>query len=137
MRAESVIDVVCLVLLDGQGRVLAARRPPHKSLGGLWEFPGGKIDPGETPEAALRRELREELGLEVGRLVPMDSHEHHYEFGTIRLWPLLARCDGGEHPKMVLHEHTEVRWVDAAEAATLEWAPADLPVFGQLESLRA
>lgn len=132
MGAEAVVDVACLVLIDDAGRVFCARRPPGKRLGGLWEFPGGKIDPGETAEAALRRELREELDLEVGPLVAMDSFEHRYPFGTIRLWPWIARCDGGEHPAMVLHEHTEGRWVDAADAATLEWAPADLPVLCRL-----
>lgn len=132
MNTEGVIDVACLVLRDVEGRVFAARRPLHKSLGGLWEFPGGKVDPGESPEAALRRELREELNLDVGLLEAMNVFEHRYEFGTIRLWPMVAYCEGGKHPVIVLHEHTEVRWVDAAEARDLEWAAADLPVLRQL-----
>ncbi|MFU8894493.1 MAG: NUDIX domain-containing protein [Luteolibacter sp.] len=129
MASDSPIDVACLVLRDGEGRVLATRRPPHKSLGGLWEFPGGKIDAGESPEAALRRELREELELEVGGLVAMPPVDHQYAFGTIRLWPLLGHCPDAGLPEMVLHEHTEARWVEATEARDLQWAPADLPVL--------
>jgi len=132
MEAETMIDVVCLVLFDGDGRVFAARRPPHKSLGGLWEFPGGKVDTGEKPGAALRRELREELGLEVDALVAMDPVEHRYPFGPIRLWPFSAACAGGMHPDVELHEHTETRWVNAAEAAKMDWAPADLPVLRKI-----
>jgi 8-oxo-dGTP diphosphatase len=132
MDTEPVIDVVCLVLFDADQRVLAARRPPHKRLGGLWEFPGGKIDPDELPDAALRRELREEMGLEVGELVAMGPVEHRYPFGTIRLWPYAAHCEGGKHPEIALHEHTAVRWVNAIEAAKLDWAPADLPVLRKI-----
>ena len=131
-QVEIVVDVVCLVLTDAAGRVLAAKRPPHKSLGDLWEFPGGKIDPGESPETALRRELREELSLDVGPLAPMAVCEHRYPFGNIRLWPLRARVQGPGHPDFTLHEHTETRWVDAAAARTLDWAPADVPVLDEL-----
>lgn len=128
------IDVACLAMLDSEGRLFAARRPLHKSLGGLWELPGGKIDPGESPETALRRELREELGMETGALEPMPHHIHGYEFGIIRLWPLLARCDAARHPPYVLHEHTEARWVDARAAESLTWAPADVPLLGRIFS---
>ena len=128
----SAIDVACLVLIDASGRVLAAKRPPHKSLGDLWEFPGGKIDPGESPEAALRRELREELALDVGPLDPMPPRIHRYPFGTIRLWPLRARANGAAHPALTLHEHTEIRWVGAADARQLDWAPADVPVLEEI-----
>ncbi len=125
-------DVACLVLTDRLGRVLAARRPPHKTLGGLWEFPGGKIDPGESPETALRRELREELALEVGPLKPMTAREHRYPFGTIRLWPLRARWQAEELPDLTLHEHTAVRWVGRHDAGRLGWASADLPVLDEI-----
>lgn len=127
-----VVDVACLVITDTAGRVLAAKRPPHKSLGGLWEFPGGKIDPGESPEQALRRELREELAMEVGHLTKMTTTRHTYPFATIRLWPLQARLAGTTHPPLTLHEHTEVRWVDAAAARQLEWAAADVPIVEEL-----
>ena len=130
--ADSVrkTDVVCLVLRDLQGRVLATRRPLEKSLGGLWEFPGGKVDPGESPETALRREIREELCVEVTDLSPLATVTHAYDFGVIHLIPYLATCD--RHPEIRLTEHTEHRWVLPEEAVSMEWAPADLPVLAML-----
>ncbi len=134
MKNNPPVDVACLVLTDDAGRVFAARRPPDKRLGGLWEFPGGKIEPDENPEVALRRELLEELNLEVGPLVPMRATSHTYDFATIRLWPLLARCRS-RPLSYILREHTEARWVHTSEAAQLAWAPADIPVLQQLNDL--
>ena len=135
MESSPAVHVACLVLIDDAGRIFAARRPPGKRLGDLWEFPGGKVDPGESIEVALRRELTEELGMKVGTLVAMDPVDHRYEFGTIRLWPMLARCDGAGRPAYQLHEHTEARWVDGKQAALLDWAPADRPVLRALGML--
>lgn len=132
MRPDGIIDVACLVLMDSGGRLFVARRPQAKSLGNLWEFPGGKIDPGESVEVALRRELVEELEMQVGPLEAMEPVDHRYDFGAIRLWPMLARCDEGQRPEYRLHEHTAVRWVDALEAESLDWAPADRPVLHDL-----
>jgi 8-oxo-dGTP diphosphatase len=125
-----VMEVVCLVLRDARGRVLATRRPPGKSLGGLWEFPGGKVDPGEDPQDALRREIREELGFDVGALALLTPVAHTYPFAVIRLIPYLSECSA--HPDIRLHEHTALRWVSHEAAAALEWAPADLPVLAEL-----
>ena len=124
-----MIRVSCLVLVDSGGAFLAAQRPHEKTLGGLWEFPGGKIEHGESPETALRRELREELHLHVGPLVALSPVTHCYPFGTIRLLPFLARCR--TRPQLVLKEHTRARWLDADAAQTLPWAPADLPVLAE------
>lgn len=124
-----MIDVVCAVIRDGDGRVLAARRPPGKAQAGRWEFPGGKIEPSESAGDALVREIREELGctLAVGpALTPVD---HPYPGGLIRLRPFLAEIIAG-HP--VAHEHSEWRWVGPAEAARLDWAPADLPILAEI-----
>lgn len=121
-----MIEVVCGVVGDETGRVLACRRPAGGHLGGMWEFPGGKVEAGETPEAALVRELREELAVdvEVGEaLVPV---EWDYGRGPIRLIPFRCRIVRGE---LVLVEHTECRWCGPADAADLIWAPADLPVL--------
>ena len=76
-----IITVVAVALLDVDNRILLAQRPPGKAMAGLWEFPGGKIDPGETPEAALIRELEEELGLDVRAscLAPLTFASHTYE----------------------------------------------------------
>ncbi len=122
-------EVVCGVLEDGAGRVLACRRPTGGHLGGFWEFPGGKVEVGETPEAALLRELREELAVdvEVGEaLVPV---AWDYGRGPIRLIPFRCRIIRGEP---VLLEHTECRWCGREEAAELAWAPADGPVLAEV-----
>ena len=123
------LDVVCAVIARSDGRFLAARVPPHKRLGGLWEFPGGKIEADESPEAALRREIREELGVEIqpGRRMAVVAHD--YGDFRIHLHPILARLADGEPTAA---EHTELCWVSLAEAAVLDWAPADQPVLAKL-----
>ncbi len=123
-------SVSCLVLVDARGTWLATQRPHGKTLGGLWEFPGGKVENGESPENALRRELREELHLTVGSLEPLAPVTHCYPFGSIRLLPFLARCR--IRPPLVLNEHIRAQWLDADTAQTLPWAPADLPVLAQI-----
>ncbi|MCC5807219.1 MAG: (deoxy)nucleoside triphosphate pyrophosphohydrolase [Opitutales bacterium] len=123
-------SVSCLVLVDARGTWLATQRPHGKALGGLWEFPGGKVEQGESPEDALRRELREELHVHVGPLEPLTPVTYDYAFGAIELLPFLARC--GERPALVLNEHIRARWLDSAAAQALPWAPADLPVLPEV-----
>ena len=126
---SAAIDVVCGVILDASGRYLACRRPQNKHLGGLWEFPGGKVDPGEAPEAALARELKEELEIEVEVGERLAEVRWKYDTATIRLIPFFCRIRSGE-PVPV--EHTEIRWCAPHAFAELDWAPADLPVLDQL-----
>lgn len=128
-----MVAVSCLILLDAQKSFLATQRSPTKSLGGLWEFPGGKVEEGESSEAALRRELGEELNLHVDALRPLTPITHHYDFGSIRLIPFLARCD--VRPVLQLLEHSAAQWVTGEKATSLEWAPADLPILAELLSL--
>ena len=125
------ISVVCLVLQDKHGRVLATRRPHNKAQGGLWEFPGGKVETGETPEQALRREIREELKIKLGTLTPMDSSTYRYDFGQIVLIPFFQNSHA---PELQLSEHLEARWLCADELQSVEWAPADLPVVAQVQA---
>lgn len=132
MPEPAPINVACLILKDATGAILATRRPRHKTLGGHWEFPGGKLDPGETAEAALRREIHEELQLELGALLPLAPVVHHYEFGTIRLLPFLSHCSA--RPRLHPTEHEEVRWVSLAEAEHLTWTPADVPILADLRT---
>lgn len=127
------VPVACLVLVDSKNTVLATQRPEHKALGGLWEFPGGKLHDGELAENALRREIREELHLELGPLNPLSPVLHRYPFGVIRLIPFLACCD--KRPVLRLAEHTAAEWVTLKEARLLEWAPADLPILAELAHL--
>lgn len=121
-----MIDVVCGIITDPANRVLACLRPPGKHLAGLWEFPGGKIEAGESPEAALIRELREELGVEVEILRSMSPVVWDYGRGPIRLIPFVCRIKSGE-PKAL--DHAEVRWVAPASLHELDWAGADGPIL--------
>ena len=122
-------DVVCGVIEDGDGRFLACLRPAGKRLGGLWEFPGGKVEPGESPEVALVRELEEELGIVVVTTDPLNPVSWSYEFGDIRLLPYHCRIISGT---ICPHEHEQVVWCAPQDFDSLEWAPADLPVIDQL-----
>jgi len=129
-----VLPVACAVLSDPQGRFLAVQRAEGRSLASLWEFPGGKIEADESPESALRRELKEELDLGpsgLGEFVPLTPVVHAYDFATIRLVPFLVPCPG--RPALTLLEHADHRWIALGESATLAWAPADLPILEELE----
>lgn len=117
------INVVGAVLTRGDS-ILAAKRSSTMSLPGLWEFPGGKIELGETPQQALARELEEELlcNVEIGRHV--QTTEHEYDFGVVTLTTFYCTLIAGE-PRLT--EHAEIRWLPASELDSLEWAPADVP----------
>ena len=111
------------------GRVLCARRGDGKSLSGLWEFPGGKIEAGETARQALHREIEEELLCEIEVDEQICMTLYHYDFGSIRLATFLCRLlSGTPH----LTEHQEVRWLTPAEMTSLDWAPADREAVGIL-----
>ena len=132
---SGTIDVACLVLVSVQERFLTTLRPAHKTLGNHWEFPGGKVESGERPEIALRRELREELHLEVNALQPLPPTTHAYDFATVRLLPFLSYCE--DLPLIHLAEHAACRWVTLNEARELIWAPADLPILESVNSYLA
>lgn len=111
-------------VLVREGLILAAKRGEGKSLGGYWEFPGGKIEAGESPEEALSRELHEELLIdaEVGDFIT--TTEHEYDFGTVVLSTYYCTLIDGS-PKLT--EHAEIRWINPSQLNELEWAPADVP----------
>lgn len=124
-----MIDVVCGVIRDEEGRYLACLRPAGKHLGGCWEFPGGKVEPGETPEMALVRELREELGVEVALERRLEGVEWVDETSAIRLIPFLCKIVSGT-PEA--REHESLAWATPAEFQLLHLAPADVPVVQEL-----
>ncbi len=127
--------VVAVALVDADGRVLLQERPAGKSLAGLWEFPGGKIDPGETPEAALVRELKEELGIdtEAACVAPATFASATLEGGR-HLLLLLYVCRKWRGQPQPL-EGGSLCWKYPAEMFALPMPPADLPLIGLLESL--
>lgn len=123
-----IVLVAAVALIDPDGRVLLAQRPEGKSLAGLWEFPGGKVDPGETPEAALIRELHEELGIETWQscLAPLTFASHSYDDFHL-LMPLFAcrRWNGIVAPM----EGQRLAWARASELTSYDMPPADLPLI--------
>jgi len=124
----NLLLVTAVALIDTEGRVLLAQRPPGKSLAGLWEFPGGKVEPGETPEAALIRELHEELGIETHSscLAPLTFASHSYESFHL-LMPLFAcrRWQGIPTPR----EGQTLAWVAPQRLKDYPMPPADIPLI--------
>ena len=122
MDDKRIIEVVGAIIRDGD-RYLVGQRAANKAQGGLWEFMGGKIEPGETPEQALSRECREELALEIENEHIIDSVVHEYPEKTIRLTLILCSPKSGSVPKAL--EHQQIRWVTRSEMDALDFAPAD------------
>ena len=111
------------VLIRGQ-MILAAQRSSTMSLAGMWEFPGGNIEPNESPKEALLRELKEELlcTAEIGEHI--QTTEYEYEFGIVVLTTYYCSLKGDE-PRLT--EHSEIRWIHVTKLDQLNWAPADIP----------
>src|SRR3989304_4402173 len=132
-RAQmNVILVAACVLTGAAGAILLGRRPAEKSLGGLWEFPGGKIERGETPEISLCRELREELGIVVrkGGLAPLAFVGHAYEEFHLLMVLYLCREFAGA-PKPLVHD--ALAWAPVGELRNYSVPPADAPLIEWLE----
>ncbi len=133
-EAQPILLVAAAALIDFDGRVLIAERPAGRSMAGLWEFPGGKVDEGETPEAALVRELREELGIDTRQscLAPIAFASHAYEEFHL-LMPLFAcrTWQGTVQPQ----EGQRLAWVLPARLGDYEMPPADAPLVALLRDL--
>lgn len=130
----NVVLVAAAALVDADGRVLLAQRPPGKSMAGLWEFPGGKVDRGETPEAALIRELAEELGIDVAAscLAPFTFASHAYpDFHLLMPLYVCRKWTGIPIPR----EGQHLRWVRPARLADYPMPPADKPLLAMLRDL--
>lgn len=127
-----IVLVSAVALIDPDGRVLLAQRPEGKSMAGLWEFPGGKVEEGETPEAALIRELHEELGIQTwdSCLAPLSFASHRYDSFHL-LMPLFAcrKWQGIATPQ----EGQRLAWVRATDLRQYPMPPADLPLIPVLQ----
>ena len=126
--------VAAVALVDADGRVLLARRPAGKEMAGLWEFPGGKVHDGETPEGALVRELKEELGIDVqpSCLAPLTFASHAYEkFHLLMPLYVCRKWDGQARPL----EGQELKWVRVEKLADHPMPPADVPLVAMLRDL--
>lgn len=128
--ALETIDVAAAVLRDDEGRVLVSRRQAGRHLAGMWEFPGGKIEPGEAPEAALRRELEEELGIQAGPSRPLVAVRHEYPEKNVRLCLYEVHSFSGRPHGA---EGQEIRWVEPEALAELEMPAADRPLIRLLD----
>jgi 8-oxo-dGTP diphosphatase len=126
---EPALDVIVGIVCDPASRVLIGQRPGGKHMEGFWEFPGGKLMAGETPLAGLRRELFEELGIEVGGAEPLMRYTHRYPERTVRLdvWWILD-YEGEAEPREAQH----LRWVDVEALADAPLLPADAPIVAAI-----
>ncbi len=126
--------VVAAAMVDGDGRVLLQQRPPGRHMEGLWEFPGGKVDEGEVPEAALIRELREELGIETEEACLAPAAFASAGIGERHMLLLLYICRKWRGQPQPL-DATALQWVRPAQMFGLEMPPADKPLIGLLDAL--
>lgn len=134
MPTKKIVHVVAAVLIDRKKRILVAQRPEGKSMAGLWEFPGGKIEAGEIPEYALMRELREELGIETRPcgMWPIGFASHNYPDFHLVMPVFAIRVWSGD---LQSKEGQAFKWVSISELYALEMPEADKPLIPQLEAL--
>ena len=132
--ARSIVLVVAAALVDAEGRVLIAQRPEGKMLGGLWEFPGGKVEPGESPETALIRELKEELDIDVTQdaITPFAFVSHAYETFHLLMPRYICRRWEGQ---VQSREGQALKWVRPADLRSYAMPPADEPLVAALLDL--
>jgi len=130
---SAAVRVVAGVLRDPVGRILISQRPPGKHMAGYWEFPGGKIAPGESAEQALARELTEEIGVSVRRFHPLLQLRHDYPDRVIELDVFMVDDYHGEPMGL---EAQALKWVAASELDSQALLPADLPIIDALKSTR-
>jgi len=130
-----MINVTCAIIVDDGNKVLVTQRSASMKLPLKIEFPGGKIEEGETPSECLVREIKEELNLEIGILFEMPANIHHYVEFSINLIPFVCKVIGGS---IELREHASYRWLEASELLEQDWAEADIPIVeNYLNSLDA
>ena len=123
-----MLHVTCAII-EHQGKVLICQRSASMKLPLKWEFPGGKIEGEESKEECLKREIKEELGLEIEVGSALPHVEHHYPEFSIRLYPFLCKWTGGS---LAIAEHAQAIWVSHDELKNYDWAEADVPIVREL-----
>lgn len=129
--ARPHLQVACAIIRQND-TILAVQRAANMRLPLKWEFPGGKIEAGETAEDCLVREVVEELGVRIGVGAALSQVTHSYQDFTVTLYPFLAEILSGT---LVLHEHAAARWLAPHELQQLDWAEADLPILTELQQV--
>ena len=124
-----MIDVTAAII-EKQGLLLITRRSVDKHLGGMWEFPGGKLELNESLEECLEREIKEELGIKIQVMKLLAVNDYRYEKGSIRLHAFRANFVEGE---ITLKDHDEYQWTPKTELDKYEFAPADIPFVNMLK----
>lgn len=128
--SKKIINVVAAAI-EKDGKFFCAQRPEGKSLGGFWEFPGGKLEEGESPEQALIREIKEELNSEIQIISYINEASYDYEFGTVVMKTYHAELISGN---LELLEHQNSTWLAPHELSTINWAPVDRPAVRLLSN---
>ena len=131
-KIKKTVHVVGAIIENDNNEILCALRGPEMTLPNYWEFPGGKIENGETKEEALKREIQEELGCVIEVFDHVEDTTYEYEKVIVRLETFKSKIISGTP---MLTEHAEIKWVSREELPSLNWAPADIPAIEKLTNL--
>lgn len=126
-------EVTAAIILK-ENKILIAQRAPGENLAGKWEFPGGKIEPGETPQECLKREIREEFDVDIEVLNYFGESIYDYSSGTIKLIAFWCQWIAGD---FILKVHSQIAWLNPKELDQYDFAPADIPLVGQLQTVQS
>ncbi len=129
---KSTVHVSCAVIIRQQNEVLVVQRSAKMSMPLKWEFPGGKIEVGESPEEGLIREIQEELNVQIEIVGSLTPTNHDYDKFQIRLVPFFVRIKSGS---ITLNEHKKMLWIKKSNLEVLDWAEADIPIVKEIQNL--
>ena len=130
-KPQTLPLAVCAAVIIHQGKILLTQRPAEKPHGGFWEFPGGKIDPGESPHQSLRREIREELNIEISVGPVLQTVYYHYDWGNVLILAYHCHWQSGQIEHLEVADH---RWLTAEQLSDFNILPADLPIIARIQA---
>ena len=131
VKSSNIIRVTAAIIESGDKILIAQRKSTDDLFGGLWEFPGGKIEDGESPEECLARELKEELEIEAEIGILITSNKHRYPNGIFELLAYRVQHFSGD---FVLNDHNEIKWIAIDEISNFEFPPANTPIINYLKN---